>query len=95
MKKDICGMKVLGAGMSLLEVDPRFRVTLSREIRKTFKVVKGQKLYAVPFGDGLLVKPVPMNPAERLQEIIGDFTFDREARRKAEKWFLRQVGKKT
>ena len=82
-------------GMSLVEVDSRFRVTVPKEVRRILKVVKGQRLYVVPYGDDLLMKPLPTDPADRLQEIVGDFVFDREVRRKAEKWLLKQESKKS
>lgn len=76
-------------------MDQRYRVTIPKEVRKTFRIIKGQKFYLVPYGDDLLMKQVPMDPARKLNEIIGDFKFNRETRRKAEKWLLDQVSKKS
>jgi len=74
--------------MSVVEVDPRFRVTIPKEVRTKLKVVEGQKLYVVSYGDSLIMKPVPDNPARRLEEIVGNFQFDREKRKEAERWLL-------
>ncbi|MBI3841107.1 MAG: AbrB/MazE/SpoVT family DNA-binding domain-containing protein [Thaumarchaeota archaeon] len=74
--------------MSVVEVDPRFRVTIPKEIRAKLRVTEGQKLYVVSFGDSFIMKPVPDDPAHRLDEVLGDFSFDKEARRKAEKWLF-------
>ena len=80
-------------GMSVVEVDSRFRVTIPTEIRKTVEVREGQTFYLIPFEDGLLMKPLPKDPSRRLDEIIGDFTFDRKARRKAEEWLRERAQK--
>ena len=42
----------------------------------------------VSYGDSLMMKPVPDNPARRLEEIVGNFQFDREKREEAERWLL-------
>jgi AbrB family looped-hinge helix DNA binding protein len=81
--------------MSLVEVDPRFRVTIPKDIRKALNVIEGQKLYVVSYGDSLIMKPVPAEPSRRLDQIIGDFQFDRKARAKAEEWLLRQQDRKS
>ncbi len=73
--------------MRVVEVDSRFRVTIPAEIRKTVEVTEGQTLYIIPQEDGLLMKPIPKNPSRKLDELIGDFKFDRKARRRAEEWF--------
>jgi|SRR5438128_2386664 len=74
--------------MNVVEVDPRFRVTIPKEVRAKLKVVGGQKLYVVSYGDSLMMKPVPDNPPRRLEEIVGNFQFDREKREEAERWLL-------
>jgi len=80
--------------MELAEVDERYRITIPKEVRSTFKVSKGQKFFVVRYGDDLLLKPIPPDPAERLDRIIGDFEFDKRSRRRAEEWLLKQQGKK-
>jgi AbrB family looped-hinge helix DNA binding protein len=76
--------------LELAEVDGRYRITIPKEIRTTFKVVKGQRFFIVRYGDGLLLKPVPADPAEKLDRIIGDFEFGGGSRRRAEEWLLKQ-----
>ncbi len=75
--------------MAIVELDKRHRVTLPREVRKRFKVVEGQKFYLVPYGDELIMKPVPIDPSKELSKIVGDFQFTRKDRKKTEKWLLR------
>jgi len=76
--------------LEVAEVDERYRITIPKEVRATFKMVKGQRFFVIRYGDDLLLKPIPADPAERLDRIIGDFRFGRESRRKAEEWLLRQ-----
>lgn len=80
--------------MSVVEMDERHRVTIPKRIRRNYSMAKHQKFYLIQYGDDLLMKAIPKNADERLDEIIGDFTFNREARRKAEKWLLEQTSKK-
>lgn len=79
--------------MSIVEVDSRFRVTIPRDIRKKIEVREGQTFYLLPYERGLLMKPVPKGTSSKLDELIGDFKFDRKARRRAEKWLLEQAQK--
>ncbi len=81
--------------METVEMDERYRVTIPRHVRKNFKVTKGQKFFLIPYGNDLLMKPVPKDPSKRLDDIIGVFEFNRAVRRKAEKWALEQAGKKS
>ena len=82
-------------GMKIVETDERYRVTIPKEVRRSFKVVKRQKFFLIPYGDDLLMKAVPKDPSKKLDSIIGNFTFDRAVRRKAEKWTLERAGKKS
>ncbi len=80
-------------GMSVVEVDSRFRVTIPAEVRKKVEVKEGQTFYLIPREDGLLMKPVPKDPSRKLDELIGDFKFDRKARRRGEEWFRERAQK--
>jgi len=77
--------------MSLVEIDERFRVTLTKEVRESFKVAKGQKLYVISAGDTLIIKKVPDDIPKKLEKIIGKLTLDRGTRRKAEEWLLKET----
>lgn len=81
--------------MSVVETDPRFRITIPKAMRLKLGVASGQKFYLVSYGDTLILKRLPERPAERLGEITGEFSLDAESRRKAEKWFLTQHGRKS
>lgn len=75
----------------MVEVDPRFRVTIPKDVRANLFVKEGQKLYVVSFGGALLMKPVPDDPSAKLDELLGDFRFDLKARKRAEKWLLQKA----
>jgi len=84
-------MNPQNVGMSVVEVDSRFRVTIPSEVRKQVQVNEGQKFYVIPYEHGLLLKPIPSDAPRKLDQMIGDFKFDRKAARKAEKWLLGQA----
>lgn len=80
--------------LTIVEVDDRNRITLPKEVRENFNLSKGEKLYIISAGDSLILKKIPQNPSESLKKLLGETVFDREARRKAEKWLLNQTNEK-
>lgn len=76
--------------MELVEVDERYRITIPKGVRAAFRVLRGQRFYLIPYGGDILMKPVPDDPAGKLDGAMGEFRFDRAARRKAEEWLLKQ-----
>ena len=77
--------------MALVQMDERHRLTLPKDVRQKFRIVKGQKFYLIPSGNELIMKPIPKNPEKKLDEILGKFTFDRKARGRAERWLLKEA----
>lgn len=77
--------------MALVQVDERHRLTLPKEVREKFRIVNSQKFYLVPSGDDLIMKPIPKDPSKKLDEILEGFTFDNQARRKAEQWLMKET----
>jgi AbrB family looped-hinge helix DNA binding protein len=75
----------------VVEIDDRHRITIPKGVRETLNLSEKQKLYMVVAGDTLIIKKMPPNPSESLDEILGDIRFDREARRRAEEWLLSQT----
>lgn len=86
-----CGQIPQIAGMSVVEVDERFRVTLPKEVRKSLPPLKGRKVYVVGGLDTVVLKVLPEDPCETLRKILGDFAFDRRAREAAEEWLLERA----
>jgi len=76
--------------MTLSEIDSRYRVTLTSDVRKYLEVRKGQWVYVVPKGDSFIVIPLGEEDDSELQRLIGDVKFTRAVRRKAEAFLLKQ-----
>jgi bifunctional DNA-binding transcriptional regulator/antitoxin component of YhaV-PrlF toxin-antitoxin module len=77
--------------MSLVEVDSRYRVTLTSNVRKSVEIRKGQRVYVVPKGDSFIVIPLTGEVDSEIQELIGDVKFSRAAKRRAESFLLKQA----
>ena len=77
--------------MSIVEVDSRYRITLTSEVRKHLQVKKGQRVFVAPKGDSFVVIPVAEDTDAELNRLMGDIKFNREARKRAEKFLLAQV----
>ncbi len=45
----------------------------------------------VPFGDKIIVQPLPEKPEEELAKLMKEIVFDREARKKASKLLISQA----
>jgi bifunctional DNA-binding transcriptional regulator/antitoxin component of YhaV-PrlF toxin-antitoxin module len=69
--------------MEIVEVTDRYRITVTAPIRDVVLLKVGQKVAVIPFGDKILVKPLPDNPEEEPSKLIDDIVFDRHAREKA------------
>lgn len=77
--------------MSLVEVDSRYRVTLTADVRKYVEVRKGQRVYVLPKGDSFIVIPLSEEVDSELHKLLGDVKFTRGARRRAETFLLKQA----
>ena len=80
--------------LSVVKLDEKFRFTLPKEVRRSFKVKKRQKLYIVTSDNELLIKLIPSDVAKGLEKIAGGFTFSSNTRRKAEEWLFKNEKKK-
>jgi len=74
--------------LAVVEIDDRHRITIPKYFREALNMTDKQKLYIVATGDTLIMKKIPPNPSESLNEALGDTKFDRDTRRKAEEWLL-------
>lgn len=77
--------------LSLVEVDSRYRVTLTSDVRKHIEIRKGQRVYVLPKGDSLMVIPLSEEVDKELHRLIGDVRFDRAARRRADAFLVNQA----
>jgi len=80
--------------MEIVEVADRYRITVTGPIREVVPLKVGQKVAVIPFGDKILVQPLPEKPEEKLGELIGDIAFDRRARSEASKLLISQAKKR-
>ena len=77
--------------MEVVEVADKYRITITRSVRNVVPIKIGQKVAVVPFGDRILVQPLPDKPEEKLAELTKGVEFSRQARRKASKFLVSQV----
>jgi len=88
-------MFLTGKRMSstVVEVGKSFKITLPSEIGKVFSISDGQKLYVLASEDLLILRKIPERPSDRLDELIGELTFDKDTKKRAERWLLNQAEK--
>ena len=77
--------------MSIVEVGPKYRVTITQDIRKKIPVKVGQKVYLVARDPYMILIPIPEKLDEALAELIGDITYSREERKRAEEQLLKET----
>lgn len=77
--------------MEVVDVADKYRITIKRSIREVVPLKIGQKVAVVPFGDKILVQPLPEKPEEKLAELTKDLIFDREARKKGFRFLVSQA----
>jgi len=77
--------------LDVVVVGEGYRITIRRCIREVVPLKIGQKVAVVPFGDRILVQPLPDKPEEKLAELTRGVEFSRQARRKASKFLVSQA----
>jgi len=77
--------------LEVVEVADKYRITITRSVREVVPLKIGQKVAVIPFGDRILVQPLPDKPEEKLAELTKGVEFSRQARRKASKFLVSQV----
>jgi bifunctional DNA-binding transcriptional regulator/antitoxin component of YhaV-PrlF toxin-antitoxin module len=81
----------MALNMEVVEVADKYRITIKRSIREIVPLKVGQKVAVVPFGEKILVQPLPENPEERLSKLTKGIIFNRNARKKASKYLISQA----
>ena len=71
--------------MAIVEVGPKYRVTIAQSVHKRTPLKVGQKVYLLARPPYIILIPIPERIDEALAELIGDITFSREERERAEK----------
>jgi len=77
--------------VSIVEVGPKYRVTITQNVRKKIPVKIGQRVYLLARFPYMILIPIPESVDEALAELIGDIKFSREERRRAEEQFLKEA----
>ena len=71
--------------MAIVEVDPKYRVTIPQSVRRRSPLKVGQKIYLLAKPPYIILIPIPDRIDEALTKLIGDITFSRQERERAEK----------
>jgi len=77
--------------MSVVEVGPKYRVTITQDVRRKIPVKIGQRVYLLARFPYVILIPIPERIDEALAELIGDITYSREERRRAEEQLLKET----
>jgi len=77
--------------MSIVEVGPKYRVTITQDVRRKIPVRVGQRVYLLARFPYMILIPIPEKVDEALAELIGDITYSREERKRAEEHFLEEA----
>jgi len=80
-----------GDGVSIVEVGPKYRVTITQNVRKKIPVRVGQRVYLLARFPYVILIPIPERVDEALAKLIGDITYDREERKRAEEQLLKET----
>jgi bifunctional DNA-binding transcriptional regulator/antitoxin component of YhaV-PrlF toxin-antitoxin module len=77
--------------MAIVEVGPKYRVTIARNVRRKTPLKVGQKVYLLARPPYIVLIPIPENVDEALTGLLGDITFSREERERAEEQLLKEA----
>jgi bifunctional DNA-binding transcriptional regulator/antitoxin component of YhaV-PrlF toxin-antitoxin module len=77
--------------MAIVEVGSKYRVTIARNVRRKTPLKVGQKVYLSARPPYIVLIPIPENVDEALAELLGDITFSREERERAEEQLLKEA----
>jgi len=77
--------------VSIVEVGPKYRVTITQNVRKKIPVKIGQRVYLLARFPYMILIPIPESVDEALAELIGDIKYTREERKRAEEQFLKEA----
>lgn len=77
--------------MVIVEVGPKYRVTITRDVRRKSPLRVGQRVYLLARPPYIVLIPIPNGVDEELAGLIGDITFGREERKRAEEQILKEA----
>jgi bifunctional DNA-binding transcriptional regulator/antitoxin component of YhaV-PrlF toxin-antitoxin module len=77
--------------MAIVEVGPKYRVTITKDVRRKTPLSIGQKVYLLARPPYIVLIPIPDNVDDALAEILADITYGREERKRAEEQLLKEA----
>jgi bifunctional DNA-binding transcriptional regulator/antitoxin component of YhaV-PrlF toxin-antitoxin module len=77
--------------MAIVEVGPKYRVTITKGVRRKTPLRVGQKVYLLARPPYIVLIPIPDDVDEALAEILGDIACSREERKRAEEQLSKEV----
>lgn len=78
-------------GLKVVTIGEKYTIVIPKEIRTRLRLKIGQKLLIRVHDSSIVLEPLPEEPFKELERILGDFTFDRRARKRAEEFLMRVV----
>lgn len=77
--------------VAIVEVGPKYRVTITQSVRRKTPLRVGQKVYLLARPPYIVLIPIPDDVDEALAEILGDIAYSREERKRAEEQLSKEV----
>jgi bifunctional DNA-binding transcriptional regulator/antitoxin component of YhaV-PrlF toxin-antitoxin module len=77
--------------VAIVEVGPKYRVTITQGVRRKTPLRVGQKVYLLARPPYIVLIPIPDDVDEALAEILGDIAYSREERKRAEEQLLKEA----
>ena len=74
--------------MSVVEVDKKYRIVVTKEIRKLVPLKPNQKVYLLAAGKEIILIPIPEGLNEELNKVSGDIAWNRQIRENLEQFLL-------
>jgi bifunctional DNA-binding transcriptional regulator/antitoxin component of YhaV-PrlF toxin-antitoxin module len=77
--------------MAIVEVGSKYRVTITKGVRRKTPLKVGQKVYLLARPPYIVLIPIPDDVDEALAEILGDIAYSGEERKRAEEQLSKEV----
>jgi len=77
--------------VAIVEVGPKYRVTITKGVRRKTPLRVGQKVYLLARPPYIVLIPIPDDVDEALAEILGDIAYNREERKRTEEQLSKEV----
>jgi bifunctional DNA-binding transcriptional regulator/antitoxin component of YhaV-PrlF toxin-antitoxin module len=77
--------------VAIVEVDSKYRVTITQNVRRKTPLRVGQKVYLMARPPYIVLIPIPDDVDAALAEILGDITYTRKERKRTEEQLSKEV----